>query len=68
MEVSYHANMELIWVVCGSNMELAQNVISNDIPVMFLDGVKAKGMSKDFKVVATRYRPRPFPPVARSRP
>lgn len=35
-------------------MELAQKLISNDIPVMFLEGVKAKGMSKDFSVVATR--------------
>ena len=35
-------------------MELAQKLISNDIPVMFLEGVKAKEISKDFNVVATR--------------
>lgn len=35
-------------------MELAQKLISNDIPVMFLEGVRVKGMSKDFNVAATR--------------
>ena len=49
-------------------MELAQKLISNDIPVMFSDGENVNGMSSDFNIVATRYSPKPFPPVARLRP
>lgn len=49
-------------------MELTQKLISNDTPVMLSDGVNLKGMSRDCNIVATKYNPNPFPPVARSRP